>query len=152
MYELKCSCGSVYNGKTKRKSSVDQQSTNKKASKVTGHPLKQPNTERNATAISTGYTPKLSPWKIGIMIGKWGSHWRLIWRWSSMDKIKCWTKTMGTLLGQMRGNLYLKKWKYYIEIWRHFVLNDDLALYFHQFENGFNQCGRNITFWIIKLL
>ena len=37
---------------------------------------------------------------------------------------------IGTLLGQMRGNL--------IEIWRHFVLSDGLALYFHQFENGFN--------------
>ena len=43
-----------------------------------------------------------------------------------------------------------KKWKHYIEIWRHFVLSDGLALYFHQFENGFNECGRNITFWIIK--
>ena len=50
---------------------------------------------------------------------------------------------MGILLRQMRGNLCSKKWKHYIEIWRHFVLSDGLALYFHQFENGFNQCGRN---------
>ena len=47
--------------KQKRKLLVDQQSTNKKASKVSGHPLEQPNTQRNATDISTGYTPKLSP-------------------------------------------------------------------------------------------
>ena len=58
----------------------------------------------------------------------------------------------GTLLREMRGNLCSKKWKHYIEIWRHFVLSDGLALYFDQFENVFNQCGRNITFLIIKLL
>ena len=51
MYQLKCSCGSVYNGETKSK-----WSTNKKASKVTGRPMEQPNTQRNATAISTCYT------------------------------------------------------------------------------------------------
>ena len=59
MYEFKCSCGSVQNGETK--SLVDQYSTNKKASKVTGHPLEQLNTQGNATAISTGYTPKPAP-------------------------------------------------------------------------------------------
>ena len=32
------------------------------------------------------------------------------------------------------------------------VLSVSLALYFHQFENGFNQCDRNIMFWITKLL
>ena len=57
VYELKCSCGSVYNGKTKTKII----STNKKPSKVTGHPPEQPNRQRNATVISTGYTPKLPP-------------------------------------------------------------------------------------------
>ena len=51
MYKLKSSCGSVYNGETKSK-----WSTNKKASKVTGRPMEQPNTQRNATAISTCYT------------------------------------------------------------------------------------------------
>ena len=33
-----------------------------------------------------------------------------------------------------------------------FYIKDSLALYFHQFENSLNQCSRNITFWIIKLL
>ena len=56
VYEFKCSCRSVYNGETKKKSLVDQQSTNKKALKVTGHPPEQPNIQRNATAILTGYT------------------------------------------------------------------------------------------------
>ena len=62
MYKLKCSC------------------TNKKGSKVTGHPLEQLNTQRNVTTILTGYTPKLSPWKTGIMIvNRWngGNCWRL---------------------------------------------------------------------------
>ena len=44
--------------KQKRKLLVDRLSTNKKASKVTGHSLEQTNTQRNATVISTGYTPK----------------------------------------------------------------------------------------------
>ena len=48
---------------------------------------------------------------------------------------------MGTFLRQMRGNLSSEKWKHSIEIWRHFVLSDGFALYFDQFENGFNQCG-----------
>ena len=26
-----------------------------------------------------------------------------------------------------------------------FILSDGLAMYFHHFENGFNQCGRNIN-------
>ena len=38
----------------------NQYSTNKKASNVTGHPLEQLNTQWNATATLTGYTPKLS--------------------------------------------------------------------------------------------
>ena len=42
--------------KQKRKLLVDQQSTNMKAFKATGHPPEQPKTQRNATAISTGYT------------------------------------------------------------------------------------------------
>ena len=49
-----------------------------------------------------------------------------------------------TLLRQMRGNLFSKKWKHSIEIWRHFVLSDGFALYIDQFENGFNHCGQNI--------
>ena len=62
VYELKCSCRSVYNGETKKKIiSRSIKSPNKKASKVTSHPLEQPNTQRNATAILTGYTPKPSP-------------------------------------------------------------------------------------------
>ena len=51
-----------------------------------------------------------------------------------MDKINCWSETMGTLL---------------FEIWRHYVLSEGFALYFDQFENIFNQCGRNITLWIL---
>ena len=44
VYELKCSCESVYNGKTKKKIICRlSKSTNKKASKVIGHPLEQPN-------------------------------------------------------------------------------------------------------------
>ena len=69
-----------------------------------------------------------------------------------MEKIKCWTEKMGTLSKQMRGNLCSKKWKHSIEIWSHFVLSDGFALHFDQFENGFNQCGRIITFWIINLM
>ena len=57
VYKLKCSCGSVYNGETKKK--IISRSRDKKASKVTGHPMEQPNTQRNATAIPTGNTPKL---------------------------------------------------------------------------------------------
>ena len=101
---------------------------------------------KNATAISTGYTPKFSPWKTGIMIGKRGNHWKMIWWYSGMDKTKCWTETMGTLLRQMRRNLCSKKWKHFIDICHHFVLGDGFALYFDQFENGFNQCSRNISF------
>ena len=56
---------------------------------------------------------------------------------------------MGTLLRQMRGNLCSGKWKHTIEIWRHFVLSDDFALCFDQFENDFNQCGKDTTLWII---
>ena len=51
MCELKCSCGSVYNGETKRKiisRSIEHQ---QEASKVNGNPLEQPNTQRNSTAI-----------------------------------------------------------------------------------------------------
>ena len=50
VYELKCPCGSVYNGKIKKNifsRSIEYQ--------------QQPTTQRNATEISTGYTPKLSP-------------------------------------------------------------------------------------------
>ena len=133
VYELKCSCGLLV-------------AQNKKALKVIGRPLELPNTQKNATAISTGYTPKFSPWKTGIMIGKWGNHWKMIWWYSGMDKIKCWTETMGILLRQMLRNLCSKKWKHSIDICRHFVLGDGFAFYFDQFENGFNQCGRNITF------
>ena len=42
-------------------------STNKSASKVTGHLLELPITQRNARAVSTGYTPKLSRLKVGTM-------------------------------------------------------------------------------------
>ena len=52
----------------------------KKASKVTGHLLEQPKTQRNALAISTSYAPKLSPLKIDIMREKWRNRWKLIWR------------------------------------------------------------------------
>ena len=48
--------------------------------------------------------------------------------------------------------LFKKKCKHYIKILCHFVLSDGLALYIHQFENGFNKCGRNTTFCIIKPL
>ena len=82
--------------------------------KGTDYLLEQPNTKRNATAISTSYALKLSPWKIGIVIEKWGNRWKLIWWQSGMDKIKCWTEAMGTLLRQMCGNLYLEKWKHSI--------------------------------------
>ena len=50
-----------------------------------------------------------------------------------------------TYLGQIHGNLCAEKWKYSIEIWRHFVLSDGFALYFDQFENGFNHCCRKIV-------
>ena len=58
-------------------------STNKSASKVIGHLLELPITERNARAISTGYIPKLSRLKVGTMIEKK----------SGMDRIKCWTNS-----------------------------------------------------------
>ena len=54
-------------------------STNKSASKVTGHLLELPITQRNSWAVSTGYTPKLSRLKVGTMIEKK----------SGMDRIKC---------------------------------------------------------------
>ena len=60
----------MYNWKQKRKSVADQQSTNKRESKVIGYLLKQPDTQRNATTISTGYTPKISPLKIDTMTEK----------------------------------------------------------------------------------
>ena len=120
-----CSCGSVYNGETKKKiinRSIEHQQESIKcnwsSSGTTGMPG---NAQRNARANLNGYAPKLSPWKIDILIGKWGNHWKLI-SISGMDKIKCWAETMRTLLRQMRGNLCSKKWKHYIEIWRHFVL------------------------------
>ena len=70
VYELKCSCGSVYNGQTKKKITSRSIEHQQESKKITGHPLEQPNKQGNATVISTGYTPKLSPLKIGIMIEK----------------------------------------------------------------------------------
>ena len=54
-------------------------SINKSASKVTGHLLELPITQRKARVVSTGYTPKLSRLKVGTMIEKK----------SGMDRIKC---------------------------------------------------------------
>ena len=53
---------------------------------------------------------------------------------------------MGTLLRQMREKLCPKN-----EI-TPLNLNDSFVLHFDQFENSFNQCGRNITFSITKLV
>ena len=60
VYELKCSCGSVYNGETKKKiisRSIEHQQesikSNWSSSGATDH-------TRNAAVILTGYTPKLS--------------------------------------------------------------------------------------------
>ena len=71
VYELKWSCGSVYNGETKKK--IISGSIKHQQESIKGHLLEQPNTERNVTAISTGYTPKLSSLKIDSMIEKWGN-------------------------------------------------------------------------------
>ena len=69
---MKYSCKAIM-VKEKRKSIVDQQSTNKRASKVTVHLLEQPNTKRDASTVSTdhtNYTLKLSRLKIGTMVEK----------------------------------------------------------------------------------
>ena len=114
-----CSCGLLYNVETKKKiisRSIEHQQESIKGNwSSSGATEMSGNAQRIARAKSTGYTPKLSPWKIDIMIEKWGNHWKLIWRYSGMDKIKCWAATMGTLLRQMRENLGSKKWKHYIE-------------------------------------
>ena len=152
MYKLKCSCGSVYNGETKKK--IISRSVEHQQESIKGNWSSSGATKH--TKECHGYFDwlhnKTLSMKKGIIIGKWGDHCRLIWWYSGMDNIKCWTETMRTLLRQMRENLCSKKLKHYNEIWHHFVLSDSLMLYFHQFENGFNQCDRNITLWIIKLL
>ena len=58
MYELKCSCGSVYNGETKKKIISRLIEHKQESIKGNGHSLEQLNTKRNATDIWTGYTPK----------------------------------------------------------------------------------------------
>ena len=61
---------SVYIGETKKKIISRSTETNKRASKVTGNLLEQLNKQKNVTAISNGYTPKLSPLEIGTLIEK----------------------------------------------------------------------------------
>ena len=56
--------------KKKRKSLLDQKSTNMRASKVTSSLLEQPNTQRNASAVPTGHTPELSRLEIITVIEK----------------------------------------------------------------------------------
>ena len=64
VYELKCSCGSVYNGETKKKIiSRPIDVGDKKASKVTGHPLEQPNTQGMSRPFRL-VTPQISPHEI----------------------------------------------------------------------------------------
>ena len=45
----------------------------------------------------------------------------------------------------MLGNLCSEKEKYSIEILRNYVSSDAFALQISHFENGLNQCGKNIT-------
>ena len=53
---MKCSFGSVYNGETKKE--IISRSIEHQQKSIKGHPLEQPNTQKNPTAVSTGYTPK----------------------------------------------------------------------------------------------
>ena len=57
VYELKYSRRSVYNVEIKKKIIV--RSIEDEQESIKGHSLEQPNTQRNATAISTGCTPKM---------------------------------------------------------------------------------------------
>ena len=98
VYKLKCSCVSVYNNESKKK--IISRSIEHQQESIKGNWSSSGATEhkRMWRSFRLFTAPKLSPWKIGIMTGKWGIRWR-------------WTKTMGTLLRQMRGNLWSKKMK-----------------------------------------
>ena len=152
MYELKCSCGSVYNGETKKK--IISRSIEHQQESIKGNWSSSWATEHTKECHGHfGWLhPKTLYTKNRYYDRKVSESLEIDMVVSGIAKIKCWTETMGSLLRQMGGNLCSKEWKHYIEIWRHFVLSDALALYFHQFENGFNQCGRNSPFWVIKHL
>ena len=135
--------------KQKRNSLVDQYSTNKKASKVTGHPLGQPNTQRNQSHFDPKtfsmenryYDRKVrESLEIDMAVVRYGQDKMLNRDNGNFDKTNAW-KLLFKKVKTLHWNLtsFCIKWRFCI------VLKYNVK-YFDQFENGFNQCGRNITF------
>ena len=149
VYKLKCSCGSVYNGETKKK--VITRSIEHQQESIKGNWTSSGATEHTkechgcfdwlhpkTLSIKNRYYDRKvrESLEIDMAVVKYGQEKVLNRDNGNFVKTNAW-KPLFRKMKTLHWNLtsFSIRWRF--------------TLYFHQFENGFNQCGRNITLLII---